>query len=139
MNAAFFTPGTITRHSAFSSSSCGMPLSGAAMISVRTSADVFNRLAALSPPYISPAPRPAIPIAFNVLRIDMQSPKVGGWLRKVSQFVRLSSNDTAEWAGVLSRHQYELFPPACLHTNMRFFKCLNRLRQSGGGARQWPV
>ena len=46
-------------HCEFSSNSCGMPLSGVAMISFMTSADVFNRVAALSAP--TTAPRTTLP------------------------------------------------------------------------------
>src|SRR5579863_6761852 len=43
--AAVFKPGTITMQWAFSSNSCGMPLSGADITSEKTSAASFSRLA----------------------------------------------------------------------------------------------
>src|SRR5579864_9707578 len=55
MKAPFFNPGTMTRHSAFESKSCGIPLSGVDMISVITSAAASNLAGASLAPYSSPA------------------------------------------------------------------------------------
>ena len=61
MKAPFLSPGTITRHCDFSNRSRGIPLSGADMISFRTSADVCNRVSTFSAPYSKPALRQTTP------------------------------------------------------------------------------
>src|SRR5581483_5241642 len=74
MKAPFFNPGTITTHAAFWKRSDGIPLSGAAMISSNTTAEVSNRFtasfAAFNDAQANPAPSRATIAFIRILRVQ---------------------------------------------------------------------